>query len=276
MRYDFAVIGGGIVGLATARELLRRRPGKSLVLLEKEDQVARHQTGHTSGVIHAGVYYAPGSLKARLCKLGEAMVKDYCAERGVAFRVPGKLIVATDETERVRLDTLAANALANGLRVFDLDAAGLRAHEQNIAGVAALRVPRTGIADDTGVCRALAEDVAAAGEKIRLGQGVNVICKTAGDVRVETESGPIGADHLVVCAGFQADRMVEIAGEAWTAGSVATPWHCPRHGDHFSVSARIAPAGPARERAGRRVPGWVSRPGSGSAVRARRGSVWLS
>ncbi len=213
MRHDFAVIGGGIVGLATARELLRRRPGASLVLLEKEDQVARHQTGHNSGVIHAGVYYAPGSLKARLCKRGERMTKEYCAARGVAFRTPGKLIVATNDTERQRLATLGANARTNGLTVFDLDAAGLRAREPNIAGVAALRVPETGIVDYPGVCRALAGDITAEGGEIRLGWEVAAIRETAADVRVEAGAGSIAARHLVVCAGLQADRMVERAGE---------------------------------------------------------------
>lgn len=213
MRHDFAVIGGGIVGLATARELLLRRPGSSLVLLEKEEAVARHQTGHNSGVIHAGVYYAPGSLKARLCRRGEAMTKQYCAARGVAFRTPGKLIVATDEKERGRLATLGANARTNGLSVFDLDAAGLRALEPNIAGIAALRVPQTGIVDYPGVCRALATDIAAAGGEVRLGREVKGIREAAGEVVIETDSGKVTAVHLVVCAGLQADRIVEVSGE---------------------------------------------------------------
>src|SRR5580698_6352537 len=168
MRYDFCVVGGGIVGLATAREMLLRRPGASLVLLEKEASLSTHQTGHNSGVIHAGVYYAPGSLKARLCRAGNQQTKQFCAEHAIPIEVCGKLIVATSPVEVGRLTDLRKRCDANEIASQELDGAALTALEPRIAGLAALLVPSTGIVDYRRVCLALAEDVRQAGGEVRL------------------------------------------------------------------------------------------------------------
>ena len=147
MRYDFCVVGGGIVGLATAREILKRRPGASLVLLEKEADLAAHQTGHNSGVIHASVYYAPGSLKARLCRAGNRQTKQFCAEHGIPIEECGKLIVATTPIEVNRLADLRKRCEANEIPTQEVAGADLVRLEPRIAGLAALLVPSTGIVD---------------------------------------------------------------------------------------------------------------------------------
>src|ERR1700730_2974563 len=148
MRYDFCVVGGGIVGLATAREILKRRPGASLVLLEKEAELAAHQTGHNSGVIHAGVYYAPGSLKARLCVEGARELYEYCEQRAIASERCGKLIVATSAAELPRLEELKRRGIANGVTGLRwIDAAGIQELEPHARGIAALHSPDTGITD---------------------------------------------------------------------------------------------------------------------------------
>jgi L-2-hydroxyglutarate oxidase len=134
--YDVVVVGGGIVGLATARALLRARPGASVMVLEKADEVATGQTGHNSGVVHAGLYYAPGSLKARLCRAGERATKEFCAEAGIEVKEIGKLVVATDAEEAARLEALGANARENGIEVEDVTAARLTELEPNVTGVA--------------------------------------------------------------------------------------------------------------------------------------------
>ncbi|MGB5934644.1 MAG: FAD-dependent oxidoreductase, partial [Ornithinimicrobium sp.] len=183
--YDFAVIGGGIVGVATALTLLQHRPGASLILLEKEDALATHQTGHNSGVIHAGVYYQPGSLKARLCTDGARRTREFCDEHGIAYRNTGKLIVATDDTEITRLEALYERASANGLTLERLDAAELRRREPNVAGVAALFSPTSGIVDYAEVCRVMARLVSAAGGSIRTGARVLDITESLSEVRLD-------------------------------------------------------------------------------------------
>ena len=150
MIYDYCVIGGGIVGLATAMKLLEMRPGASLVLLEKEKRLGLHQTGHNSGVIHSGIYYAPGSLKAELCRQGAEATKAFCTEHNIPFEVCGKLLVATDATEAQRMDALFERAKQNRIEVDRLDADALRREEPNITGVGALFVHATGIVDTGG------------------------------------------------------------------------------------------------------------------------------
>ena len=152
---DFTVIGGGLVGLSTAWQLLKARPGARVLVLEKEDAVARHQSGRDSGVIHAGVYYEPGSLKARLCRAGLAQTYAFCAEHGVPHARCGKLIVATTELEETRLAALAARATSNGVPVDWLDAAQLRLEEPAVSGRAALKVHETGMADYPAMARTL-------------------------------------------------------------------------------------------------------------------------
>jgi L-2-hydroxyglutarate oxidase len=212
-KVDFCVIGGGIVGLATAMTLLERRPGVSVVVLEKEDHLAGHQTGHNSGVIHAGIYYSPGSLKARLCKAGAAWTKDFCTAHQIPFRVPGKLIVATNEHELVRLAALEERARRNGLDVERIDAAELRRREPHVVGRGALFLATTGIVDYREVCRAMAERIRSAGGEIRLGARVGSLGEDAAGVDVGIADGdPLRAGRVVACGGIQADRLAAMAG----------------------------------------------------------------
>src|SRR6266540_3208859 len=170
---DIAIVGGGIVGLATARELLRRRPGARLVVLEKERAIGRHQTGHNSGVIHSGIYYTPGSLKARSCVAGSAALMRYCEERGIPFERSGKVIVVLDESELDRLDELHRRGTANGVPGLEMiGPERLREIEPHVAGVRALWSPNTGIIDFSRVAASYAGDVEAAGGEIRTGHGV--------------------------------------------------------------------------------------------------------
>jgi L-2-hydroxyglutarate oxidase len=212
MRYDFCVVGGGIVGLATAREILRRRPGASLVLLEKEADLATHQTGHNSGVIHAGVYYAPGSLKARLCRAGNLQTKQFCAEQGIPIEACGKLIVATTPIEVQRLAELRKRCDLNDIDAQEVAGTDLVALEPRIAGLAALLVPSTGIVDYRRVALALAEDMRRRGGEVRLRSCVRSITEHSADVEVVlTEGEPIRAGQLIACAGLQADRLARAA-----------------------------------------------------------------
>jgi (S)-2-hydroxyglutarate dehydrogenase len=198
---DLAVVGGGILGLASARELLLRRPALDVVVLERERELAQHQTGHNSGVVHAGIYYEPGSLKARLCVQGARDLYAYCAERGVPFEKRGKLIVARDDGELPRLEELERRGRANGVPgLRRLDAGELRAIEPHARGVAALHSPETGVVDFAEVARALAADVEAAGGRIELGCDV-----TAPEVGRRSR-------FVVFCAGLEADRLAVAAG----------------------------------------------------------------
>jgi L-2-hydroxyglutarate oxidase len=212
MRYDFCVVGGGIVGLATAREILRRRPGASLVLLEKETDLATHQTGHNSGVIHAGVYYAPGSLKARLCRAGNLQTKQFCAEHGIPIEECGKLIVATTPIEVQRLADLRKRCDLNEIATQEVAGVDLITLEPRIAGLAALLVPSTGIVDYRRVSVALAEDIRKHGGEVRLRSCVRSITEKSAEVEVVlTEGEPIRAGQLIACAGLQADRLARAA-----------------------------------------------------------------
>ena len=212
MIYDYCVVGGGIVGMATAMKLLERRPGASVVVLEKESALGRHQTGHNSGVIHSGVYYAPGSLKAELCRRGAAATKQFCEQRGIAYDVCGKLLVATDEREARRMDALYERSQANGVDVERLDAAELRRWEPNVVGVGALYYATTGITDYRQVCRAMGDAVAGAGGRVELGVTVETIVESASEVTVAAGERSWRARQLVVCAGLQADRLARAAG----------------------------------------------------------------
>jgi len=210
--YDLAVVGGGIVGLATAREVLARCRA-SVVLLEAEDQVAAHQTGHNSGVIHSGLYYRPGSLKARNCTAGRELLYAFCAERGIPHERCGKIVVATSEDQLERLTALEATGRANGLQGLAwLDAAALRRTEPHVSGVAGLHVPETGIVDFRLVARALAGEVERLGGAIRTGAGVEGIRRGASGFLLETPSGEIESRYLVNCAGLQADRVARLCG----------------------------------------------------------------
>lgn len=210
--YGYCVIGAGIVGLATAHRLLCDEPAATVVVLEAEDEVARHQTGHNSGVIHSGIYYEPGSLKATLCKAGERATKDFCATNDIPFDECGKLIVATEPAEVARMDALAERAVVNGIEHRRVTAAELADLEPRITGLAALHLPRTGIVDYRLVCRRLAELVIAAGGVIRTGERVVAISEGSARVTVTTSTDQLACDRLVACAGLQADRIAAMAG----------------------------------------------------------------
>jgi L-2-hydroxyglutarate oxidase len=210
--YDFCVVGGGIVGLATAMALLERHPGARLVLLEKEGALAMHQTGHNSGVIHSGIYYAPGSLKAELCKRGERATKEFCAAHGIPFVTCGKTLVATDALELERLEALVGRAHENGIEAERLDEAELRRREPNITGLGALFVPATAIVDYRAVCAAMARVIREAGAELVLGAEVDAIRESPHDVVVESGGRRWTASRLVACAGLQSDRLARLAG----------------------------------------------------------------
>ncbi|MCO7503053.1 MULTISPECIES: L-2-hydroxyglutarate oxidase [unclassified Pseudomonas] len=212
MIYDYCIIGGGIVGLATAMALLKRQPGASLVILEKETTLARHQTGHNSGVIHAGIYYAPGSLKADLCKRGAQATKDFCDTHAIKYEVCGKLLVASNPLEVQRMQALYERSQQNGLKVERLDAAELRRREPNIVGLGGLFLDATGIVDYKQVCQAMAKVIQAAGGEICLDTRVAAIAESGDSVTISSEDRVWRARQLVACAGLQSDRLAALAG----------------------------------------------------------------
>ncbi|MHC6224787.1 L-2-hydroxyglutarate oxidase [Pseudomonas sp. X10] len=212
MIYDYCIIGGGIVGLATAMALLEQRPSASLLILEKEASLGRHQTGHNSGVIHAGIYYAPGSLKADLCKRGAQATKDFCTEHGIAFDVCGKLLVASNTLEMQRMQALYERSQQNGLKVERLDAAELQRREPNIAGLGGLFLDATGIVDYKQVCQAMARVIQAAGGEVRLSTTVRAIQENGDNVTISSDGQAWRARQLVACAGLQSDRLARLAG----------------------------------------------------------------
>jgi L-2-hydroxyglutarate oxidase len=210
--YDYCVIGGGIVGAATAMALLEHDPGAQLLLIERESGVAAHQTGHNSGVIHSGIYYQPGSLKARLCRDGERATKEFCEAQGIPYRVPGKLIVATEESEIPRLRALQTNAAANGIAVQWLDAADIAKREPAINGLAALWVSISGIVDYREVTRAMIRVIAQRGAEIVYGTPVAAVDDRGNEVAISGESRSWRARRAVVCAGIDADRLARRSG----------------------------------------------------------------
>ena len=211
-RVDVVVVGGGIIGLATADALMTRLPGVTVSVLEKEASVATHQTGRNSGVVHAGIYYAPGSMKADLAVRGGDRLIEFCAEHGIAHDRCGKLVVATTDAQRPRLDALAERARANGVAVTSLTPDAAREHEPHVACVAALHVAATGRADFAGVAHALAERIIAEGGEVRTGTTAGRARPTAGGWKVETTSGSVHARFLVGCAGLHADRVARRSG----------------------------------------------------------------
>ena len=211
-RYRYCVIGAGIVGLSTAHHLLLAQPDASVVVLDGAPDVAVHQTGHNSGVIHSGIYYEPGSLKATLCKAGERETKDFCTEFGIAFEECGKLIVATNPVEVARLAGLQERAAVNGIGCRPVSRGELTELDPNVTGLHALHLPATGIVDYRLVARQLAALITAAGGEVRTGARVTGIVEDGAGVSVSTESDALRCDRLVVCAGLQSDRLAEMAG----------------------------------------------------------------
>jgi L-2-hydroxyglutarate oxidase LhgO len=213
-RYNIVIVGGGIVGLAVALEITRRFPRLRLLLLEKEDRVGRHQSGHNSGVIHSGVYYKPGSLKAKLCVTGAAAMVEFCREQGVRHQVCGKVIVATHEDEFPRLEELRRRGEANGLAGLRLIGADeLRDIEPHASGARALLVPSTGITDYAAVCDKYAELISAQGGAILASTAVIGLKRHADEIVVETTRGAFSAASLINCAGLFSDRIARMAGD---------------------------------------------------------------
>ena len=224
-RYDVAVIGAGILGLATARELARRGE-RRIVVIDKERTRAMHQTGHNSGVIHSGLYYAPGSAKARLCVAGRRMLLEFCNEHGVAHELCGKLVVAVDERELPALQTLYERGSANGLQGLRLiDAAEIGETEPAVRGLRAIWVPEAGIVNFRDVALALARDTPGAAS--RLGARVVGLRESADDVEVRTTDGVVRAEYVVACAGLHSDRIARMTGAS------AEPRIVPFRGDYY-------------------------------------------
>lgn len=210
--HDFVIVGGGIVGLATGMALRQRFPTASLLLLEKEKRWADHQTGRNSGVIHSGIYYKPGSLKARLAVEGNRRMVQFCREQGIPHEVCGKLIVATRPEELPRLDALLERGRENGLTLTKLDAAGLKAIEPHATGLAALHVPSTGIIQYRQVAERMADLLSEGGAELRAGAEVRQILNTGDGVEVSAGRDSFRARRLINCAGLQCDRVARLAG----------------------------------------------------------------
>jgi L-2-hydroxyglutarate oxidase len=228
--YDFIVIGGGIVGLATARQLQQQFNGATVAVLEKEKALATHQTRHNSGVIHAGVYYAPGSLKARFCREGNLETKQFCSEHNIPFRVTGKLLVATDEQDAARMQDLLERCRINEIETEVFDQRQLREFEPNVVGVAATWVPSSGIVDFEQVAKKLAEQVITAGGEIYTNCLVTDIKETAG-IEVTTSLGTFSGSFLVSCAGLHSDRIIQMLGQQPTFKIL------PFRGEYFQLPA---------------------------------------
>jgi (S)-2-hydroxyglutarate dehydrogenase len=209
-RADVVVIGGGIVGLATVRAVGRAYPDRSIVVLEKERAVATHQSGRNSGVIHAGVYYKPGSIKARFCTAGRASMVAYCREHGIDHEVCGKVVVAVDEAQHAQLTELERRCEANGVRAELVDRSRLREIEPHVDGVAALHVLDTGIVDYAQVCRTLAREIEGINGAIRLNTAVVGAREMAAALVLETTAGPIEAARVVNCSGLFADEVARL------------------------------------------------------------------
>ena len=208
------IIGGGIVGLATAYRLGERFPGARIVVLEKETQVGQHQTGHNSGVLHSGLYYKPESVKARLAVTGIRQMVEFCQENGVPHEICGKIVVATDDTEVARLHDLETRGRANGLEGLRwLGAEEMREIEPHVGGMAALRVPQEGIVDYAAVCAALVARISQAGSRVVTGARVQRLRPSGSGWVAETSAGEFAADFIVNCAGLHCDRVAELAGE---------------------------------------------------------------
>jgi (S)-2-hydroxyglutarate dehydrogenase len=237
-RVDVAVIGAGIVGLATALRLLELRPGLRLAVLEREDRVGAHQSGHNSGVVHAGLYYAPGSAKAVMCREGKGLLERYCAEHGIPIAFPGKLVVALGEAELPRLAALRERGLANGVEALEeVGAERIREIEPQAAGIRALWSPRTGIVDFSRVVAVFAADVRERGGEIHLARPVTRIDRRPDELVLETPAGPVHARTVIACAGLWADRVAAMTGDRTSE----SPRIVPFRGDYYTLTPEAAP-----------------------------------
>jgi (S)-2-hydroxyglutarate dehydrogenase len=227
------IIGGGIIGLAVARELSLQYPGIAITVFEKEAQVASHQTGHNSGVVHAGVYYTPGSLKATLCRRGSGLLKDFCEEHHVPYRELGKLIVATSESQLDGLDSIESRAQQNGVPgIARLGPVGMAEIEPFVSGVAALHSPHTAAVDFVGVCHALVHEVELRGGEIRCRSEVTDIVEAAAGVECHVGTAVHRFDQVIVCAGLNGDTL------ARKTNSLAGLRIIPFRGEYYALQSR--------------------------------------
>lgn len=232
--WDIAIVGGGIVGLATALELLTRKPHLRLVMLEKEGQIGQHQTGHNSGVLHSGIYYAPGSLKAKLCVAGKERLIRFCEEHGIIYDMVGKVIVATDEEELPRLQNLYERGQANGVPGLEMiGPERLREIEPHCTGIKALYSPATGIVDYSAVARKYAELIEAKGGEIRTYHQVTGIARRNGTTELQTPVGNVATRYVISCAGLYADRVAALTGNA------PEPRIVPFRGDYYMLKPEL-------------------------------------
>lgn len=227
--YDLAVVGGGIVGLATAVRMLARDDSVRLVVLEAEADIGLHQSGHNSGVLHSGVYYRPGSLKAATCRSGKAMMEAFCAEHGVPTDICGKVVVATSAKELEALDRIEGRAFANGVECERIDSDRLRALEPAVAGIAALHVPETGIVDYRQVCLAMRKVIEQARGRVITRARVDRIQVANEELRLGFGHGEIRAARMVNCAGLHSDRVLRLAGGSPSARII------PFRGEYYDL-----------------------------------------
>jgi L-2-hydroxyglutarate oxidase len=229
-KFDAIIVGGGIVGLATAFRLLEAKPQLKILLLEKEAKLAAHQTGNNSGVLHAGLYYKPGSEKARCAVQGLQQMIAFCREHGIAHEQCGKIVVATEQNELERLENLWTRGNANGLQgLRKLNPAQIKEIEPHAAGIAAIHVPQEGIVDYPAVCEKLGELIRQRGGEIKLNARVEKIVSDGGEKVVETSAGNFRAKFVVACGGLHADRVVKMSGQKPTAKIV------PFRGEYYVI-----------------------------------------
>ena len=212
--FDVAIVGGGIVGLATAWQFQKKYPNRSVVLLEKESEVAFHQTGRNSGVLHSGIYYKPGSQRATNCREGKLAMERFCTEQDVPFDLCGKVIVAVDETEIGRLENIYERGQQNGVSCEMISAERLHEIEPHVAGVKAIHVPESGIVDYKAVCVKLAELLAQHGAELRFNARVMNVKEVSGEMIVESSAGAVRAKQLITCAGLHSDRVARLTGRS--------------------------------------------------------------
>jgi L-2-hydroxyglutarate oxidase len=210
--YDLVVVGGGIVGLATAYQFTRRLPGRQVAVLEKEVHLAGHQTGHNSGVLHSGIYYKPGSLKAATCRAGKKALEAFCAAEGIPYEICGKVIVAVTDADLPALQRIYDRGRANRINCQLIDQARLTELEPHAAGVAAIHVPETGIVDYRVICERLADRLRQAGGEVACGAKVTAVRHHSDGVTAVTSAGDFTARQLVNCAGLHSDRLARITG----------------------------------------------------------------
>ena len=232
---DVIVIGAGLVGLATAMALLAGRPGLRIAVLEKESSVGVHQSGHNSGVIHAGLYYQPGSLKARFCTAGRLAMMEFARAHQIPYRQTGKLVVATRDSELTRLASLAERGRANGLAVREIGAAEIAEIEPSVRGIRALHIPESGVIDYRQVAAAYAATVGQGGGQVRCDHGVRGLTRDVGGWVVETDAGSVRARAVVACAGLQADRIAAMTGQGREEYRIV-----PFRGDYYTFRPAAA------------------------------------